>query len=187
MAARFGRNQRRKMRDALTEKDRQISVMNEMLTEAMNRSAACGREVASLRQRLEAWARDVMHLMGEDSAFNERVRRMTIDERYAGAGQLEFAPIVDLSPVSRSMKASATPITVRTVITALIWRLHMSRDEFRPMIRIELENRFKQPVGYALSPEHRWTPRDAEYLSRRIADEMVTHLNATPSAKGTEA
>lgn len=176
MSRRFGRNQRRAMRETIAEKDRQIAVSNEMFSEVSNRSAARKREADELRGRLETWARDVMRLMGDDSAFNERVKRMTVDERFAGGGLLQLAPIVDLPPISRGVEPM--PTTVQTVISALIWRLHMSRDEFRPMIRIELENRFKEPVGYALAEDHRWTERDIEYLSRRIAGEMATLLNS---------
>ncbi len=170
MAKRFGRNQRRHMRE-------EIATKNELLSEALNRSAARGREAAELRSRLETWARDVMRLMGDDSAFNERVKRMAVDDRYVDMGWHLTNPIVDMPPISRDARPMP-PMTVRTIITALIWRLHMSRDEFRPMIRIELENRFKEPVGYALAKDHRWTERDIEYLSRRIATEMATLLNS---------
>lgn len=168
MAKRFGRNQRRHMRE-------EIATKNELLSEALNRSAARGREANELRGRLETWARDVMHLMGDDSAFNERVKRMAVDDRYADMGRLQLSPIYDLGPIG---PRDAPPLMVQTIITALIWRLHMSRDEFRPMIRIELENRFKEPVGYALAEDHRWTERDIEYLSRRIATGMATLLNS---------
>lgn len=168
MAKRFGRNQRRHMRE-------EIATKNELLSEALNRSAARGREAAELRSRLERWAGDVMRLMGDDSAFNERVKRMSIDDGYAAGGQLRLSPTYDLGPIG---PRDAPPLMVQTVITALIWRLHMSRDEFRPMIRIELENRFREPVGYALAEDHRWTERDIEYLSRRIATEMATLLNS---------
>lgn len=168
MAKRFGRNQRRHMRE-------EIATKNELLSEALNRSAARGREAAELRARLERWAADVMRLMGDDSAFNERAKRMSIDDSYAAYGELRLSPSYDLGPIG---PRAAPPMMVQTIITALIWRLHMSRDEFRPMIRIELENRFKEPVGYALAEDHRWTERDIEYLSRRIATEMATLLNS---------
>lgn len=176
MANRFGRNQRRRMQATLVEMDREIGVSREMLSEAMNRSAARGREADELRARLTTWAQDVVRLMGEDSAFNERVRRMTVDERYVDGGRLRLDPIVDLAPIRRSAEAMP-PMTVQTIITALIWRLHVSRDEFRPMIRIELQNRFAEPIGYALAEEHIWTERDIGYLSERIAREMVNLRN----------
>jgi hypothetical protein len=166
MARRFGRNQRRQMRE-------EIATKNELLSEALNRSAARGREVDMLRGRLEQWAGEVVHLMGRDSAFNERVAKMTVNDRYMD--RLRLRPI-EFVPLGRG--PDRMPVaTVETIITALIWRLRMSRDEFQHMIRIELEARDATPVGYALPIEHHWTRRDQEYLARRIAAEMVDVLN----------
>ena len=167
MSKRFGRNQRRKLRE-------EIATKNEMLSEALNRSRARKIEADELRSRLHTWAEDVAQLMGPDSAFNEQVRRMGVEDVHSFGGRLQLAPI-RLSPVAPTFAGQMT--SVETVINALIWRLHLSRDEFRHLIRIELENRYAEPVGYALLPDHIWTQRDIDYLAQGIARKMVAHLN----------
>lgn len=168
MAKRFGRNQRRKMREALAEK--QDALENAVIGRVEER-----RRANELEARLSRWAKDVVQLMGRDSAFNEQVRRMQVSESTLQSGRFRF-PTVNIarfSPHPMRMPVAS----VQTVLEALIWRLHLSREELRPMIRIELENRYAQPVGYALAEDHRWTERDIEYLSRRIAVEMTDLLN----------
>ena len=169
MARRFGRNQRRHMRE-------EIATKNEMLSEALNRSRERKLEADELRSRLHRWAEDVAQLMGPDSAFNEQVRRMAVEDVRSFGGRLRLNPVDLTRIVPRSAPVPMT--SVETIISALIWRLHLSRDEFRPMIRVELENRYAEPVGYALAEEHRWTERDVRYLAERIAREMTDLLNA---------
>lgn len=154
----------------------EIAAKNEMLSEALNRSAARGREADELRSRLHRWAEDVARLMGPDSAFNEQVRRMAVEDVRSFGGRLRLSPVDLMRIVPRSAPVPMT--SVQTIIEALIWRLHLSRDEFGPMIRIELENRYAEPVGYALAEDHRWTEHDVRYLSERIAREMTDLLNA---------
>jgi hypothetical protein len=168
MAKRFGRNQRRKMREHIEQQRRSFL---EMHGELMRVRKHC----AALDRRLNEWAGDVARLMGSDSAFNEQVRRMAVEDINGYGGVLQLMPQISLSaPVAHG--GMPMMVTYETVIRALIWRLHMSRDEFSGVVRIELENRYGEPVGYALHPEHRWTEKDAEYLARRIAREMVAHM-----------
>ncbi len=174
MSRRFGRNQRRRLREEIASK-------NEMLSEALNGSAARGREAAELRSRLHLWAEDIAQLMGPDSAFNERVRRMAVEDAYALGDRLRIIPVDLMEIVPRS--AQAPNASVETIIEALIWRLHISREEFRPMIRIELTNRHAEPVGYALAEDHRWTERDICQLAQRIAREMASLINSKRKGK----
>lgn len=168
MSKRFGRNQRRKMREALAE--RQDAFERAVIREIEER-----RRANELSSRLHRWAEDVAQLMGPDSAFNEQVRRMAVEDVRSFGGRLRLSPVDLMRIVPRSAPVPMTSVV--TIIEALIWRLHLSRDEFRPMVRIELENRYAEPVGYALAEDHRWTERDVRYLAERIAREMTDLLN----------
>lgn len=168
MSKRFGRNQRRQMRE-------QIAGLAAYGREAFDKYERVSREARELRDRLERWAHDVVQLMGRDSAFNEQIARRGVEDVYAMGGELRLSP-ARLLPVTR--RPGAMPVAaVETVMRALIWRLNVSRDEFMPKVRIILENRYREPVGYALEPDHRWTDRDVAYLAEQIARDMTALLN----------
>lgn len=168
MSKRFGRNQRRHMRE-------RIANLLAAQAEAHDHLRKARDEASELRSRLHRWAEDVAQLMGPDSAFNEQVRRMAVEDVRSFGGRLRLSPVDLMQIVPRSAPVPVTSVV--TIIEALIWRLHLSRDEFRPMVRIELENRYAEPVGYALAEDHRWTERDVRYLAERIAREMTDLLN----------
>lgn len=168
MSARFGRNQRRKMRE-------QVASLTASRDTHVRRTVEAQAETREIASRLHRWAEDIAQLMGPDSAFNEQVRLMGVEDVHSYGGRLRLAP-VDLARFAPNC-ASVGIASVSTVIEALIWRLHLSRDEFRPMVRIELVNRYAQPVGYVLPIGHKWTGRDEEYLARRIAREMTGVIN----------
>lgn len=169
MAKRFGRNQRRAMREEISRIGEERSITRGQLVRSEQRFSA-------LENRLGQWADDVLRLMGPDSAFNEQVRRMTVHENCGDVLRLETR----ITPSYRSF--NEPPVVASMVIEALIWRLHMSSDDLSHKIRIVLENRHGEPVGYALHKSHVWSTKDQNYLAQRIADEMVHHLNKNKAA-----
>lgn len=173
MSKRFGRNQRRHMRD-------EIATSREMLSEAMNRSAARGREVAELKHRLTSWAGDIAQLLGPESAFNEQVMRREIRDMRALGGALRMLPPVRLSAPLLGPDEVPQFAEVGSVIEAAIYLARVDGDEagrMRGQIRIFLESR-NGDVAYAMNDDRhrRWSPRDIEYMSQMIALEMAKHL-----------
>lgn len=167
MAKRFGRNQRRHMRE-------EIAAKNEMLTEALNRSRERGREAAELRQRLENWATEILHLMGPDHAFNEQL------QRYRSRGDMEsrlrLQPVMHPQPIK-----SSEPVhyeRVQDVIEACIMRCRIKSNDLGGMIAVEIGDHMGALVGYGLPRDRRerWTPRDITYIATLIANKMADHL-----------
>jgi hypothetical protein len=173
MAKRFGRNQRRKMRDEIA------SVQWELKSSRKSENETNARYV-ELSRRLTSWAEEVLRLMGQDSAFNEQVRRMAVEDVRSYGGVLRLAPPIRM-PVF-SPREKPIPLSSYTVIEALIWRLHVSADEFSDMVRIELENRHAESVGYALSRKLGWGEKDAEYLARQIARQLIAVMQQGKAA-----
>lgn len=172
MSKRFGRNQRRKMREHVAALTRGIESATMTIAEERRHSS-------ELRARLNIWARDILQLMGRDSAFNEQVRRIMSTHDIASLGgrlQLE-SPSLSFGMGLAKPEDVPTRITTYAVITAAIWRLHLSKDEFSELVRIQLENEQSQPVGYVLSYNHRWTDRDVQYIAEGIARELTALLN----------
>lgn len=174
MARRFGRNQRRHMREEIIRRDEAIAAKNEQLSEALNRSAERGREAAELRQRLEDWATEILHLMGRDHAFNEQLAR------YRSEGLMDR---LRLQPVMRPNIAprGSTPPQwekVSSVIEACIMRCRISGDHLSGMIAVEIGDHMGALVGYGLPTERRksWTPRDIRKVAELIANKMAQHL-----------
>ena len=158
MAKRFGRNQRRHMREEIAKKDQML---------ATSRS-----EAAALRHRLTEWSTEILHLLGSDSAFNEQLRRI----RNEGLlDRLQLSPIP--APVFMRDRAPQWE-RVSDVITACIMRCQIRSDDLRGQIAVEIGDHMGQLVAYAISEDRRqaWTPRDIRYMAEMIANEMANHL-----------
>lgn len=162
MASRFGRNQRRKMRE-------QIAQLNDQYTsetEARKLAESYERET---RYRLDAWAADIRNLLGSDSVFNERYRSLvdhTSMAPYMRVPKLVSAPI---APTTIAMSEAA--------IRAAIWRINMDRDQFTGMVRVLLTDDRGTPCALAISAgDMPRTNQDIEYLSKMIASKFVKFL-----------
>lgn len=165
MAKRFGRNQRRHLRE-------EIATKNELLSEALNRSAARGREAAELRNRLTRWAEEILHLMGEDSAFNEQLRRVRSNGML---DRLMLSPVP--APISMRDRAPRWE-QVSSVIEACILRCNIKSDDLRGHVAVEIGDHMGSLAGYAMSRDRReaWTPRDIHYVAELIANQMAKVL-----------
>lgn len=150
MSKRFGRNQKRKLRESL---EGRIKV-----SESRSRD---------LEDRLSVWARDIVSLMGHDSAFNERI---AIKEFHGDRYSYSRFPMV-------SLDFGKSAYYVDNIIQAAIWRLNVTRDEYQDKIRVLLSNRNGDSVGYVVSIDHRWTDKDARYIAEDITKGLI---NAIP-------
>jgi hypothetical protein len=159
----------------------EIATKNDLLSEALNRSAARGREAQELRSRLSTWAEDIAHLLGPESAFNEQVMRREVRDIRAFGGALQMLPPVRLMAAGpRGSEEAPQFVRTENVIEAAIYLARIDgpeADKMRRQLRIVLESR-NGSVAYAMGDDrHRhWSPRDVDYMARMIALAMAKHL-----------
>lgn len=79
MSSRFGRNQRRKMREEIAKRDREISRLEAVATEHYERMLAEKRKRIATEGDLQEWARRIADLLGTDSAFARELVEKGVD------------------------------------------------------------------------------------------------------------
>lgn len=169
MAKRFGRNQRRKMRDELSAKASQIDSLSTRLDRA-------NRDYGEISVRLHRWAQDVLDLAGPDSAFNEMMRHVEVDARQFDYGRMNLAAPVQmpLRPTDGKYPFYAMP---EKVIEAMIYTARVDSDitlRMREQVRICIESRSGK-YALAVSDDRNWTSRDVDVLSRMLAQEIAQY------------
>ncbi len=174
MAKRFGRNQRRHMREEIARLDRAHRY-------AVDRYEQAERDAGVLRSRLERWATDIRHLLGDESAFNETVRRIEVDNVRDYGGGLRLAPQSPTVAPVRTRGEMPFYGSVSTVIEAALYVANVSvdiRERMSQQVRIRLTGR-NGDVAYAMNSErhHAWSPRDVDEIGRMIAHEMAKFLD----------
>lgn len=174
MAKRFGRNQRRQMREEIAKAQRAHEY-------ATNRYRDAERERARLEERLARWATEILHLLGRDSAFNEQLTR------YRTAGHM---PTLKLLPIRNAPVAPLPGDVPRyerisDVIEACIMRCRIKSNDLERMIAVEIGDHMGTLVAYGVPEERRrkWSPRDIEMIGQLIANEMAQHLAADNQRK----
>lgn len=173
MAKRFGRNQRRQMRE-------QITRMYQHQAEAMDNLGRVQKERQRLADRLTAWAKDIAHLLGPESAFNEQVMRQEVRDVHAFGDALRMLLPVKLVGPTPSPEDMPQFASVGSVIEAAIYlaRVHEPMaDKMRRELRIVLESR-NGDLAYAMNDDRhcRWSPQDINFMARMIAEKMAEHL-----------
>lgn len=129
MSRRFGRNQRRKMREEI--EALQCEAHN---YEALSAQYADHRD--QLARRLERWATDVRRLAGDYSPFNERLNKMGWDLEKNGY-RIRFTPRRAAAVVSPVPQVSAeTYATIEALVMAL--KIDARPVERRALVRLIL-------------------------------------------------
>jgi hypothetical protein len=167
MASRFGRNQRRKMREQIA----QLNKQHTSETEARKLAESYERET---RYRLDAWAADIRNLLGNDSVFNERYQSLV--------AHTSMAPYMRIPKPLRTIDVSVGRPAMEMIasdeaILAAIWRINMDRDQFTGMVRVELTNDSGVTCALAVTKgEMPRTNQDIECLGKMIASKFVRFL-----------
>ena len=167
MAKRFGRNQRRKMRDELSAKASQIDSLSTRLDRA-------NRDYGEISVRLHRWAQDVLDLAGPDSAFNEMMRQVEVDARQFDYGRMDLAAPVQM-PLRHADRRYPFYVMPEKVIEAMIYTAHLDSDitlRMREQVRICIQSKSGK-YALAVSDDRNWTSRDVDVLSRMIAQEIA--------------
>lgn len=174
MSKRFGRNQRRKMREEIARK-----------TEAHERASALASYQSDIARRLEQelrdWDDEITHLLGVYSAFRRTtpdlssrhpLREMPIEER------LSFAQAwreVDLSVMMQPIEM------MRVRMFRFLTSIDQEPVRMNWLIRLIETNYHEATVGYSMA-DPLWRhggfgPRDVDWLARDIARKMKLHID----------
>jgi predicted nuclease with TOPRIM domain len=170
MSKRFGRNQKRKLRDenaALKSKYNKSLSLNGSLLDAQYR----------LEGKLQEWASRIIRLVGQDSAFAlELAETKTKPDRLGKTVRMSRPRnLVDLMIRSDGTEQ----MTMERIISALSWKFENEDDPdvHRKVFMLRAEC---GQVAYAVSTEHvadlRSDERVIRDLSDRIANELLTNI-----------
>ena len=177
MAKRFGRNQRRQMREQIADLDHKLAAQREATRRVAN-------DAEALRHRLTDWAKEILHLMGSDSAFNEQLRRV---RNVGGMDPLMLSPVHASTIAMRDQPPQWERVS--DVITACLMRCRLKSDDLRGQIALEISDHMGQLAAYALPEARRrnWSPRDIRYMAELIAQELAAYLLASDAPERQRA
>jgi hypothetical protein len=169
---RFGRNQRRQMRE-------QIAALSVTADALRKRTGEAEQRARHAEHELERWAADVQQLAGENSAYCYHMSQVGYDLRRSG-------PIIELAPRdyrgSRFDPFNGELRQARASIQALVLALQMDVERFPDRVMFKLvphgTERFGReilPSYYALDIKTLRTmpPRAVEGFGRQIAEAIA--------------
>jgi hypothetical protein len=126
MAKRFGRNQRRQMRERIGDLEGVIDGMT-----ALVKKAADARDM--YRNRLDSWADEILHLVGDNSAFLETLSQMGMPQM----GSMRFPDRTPLRVRFAMLGAGDHEITMST-IRAFVYTLETRFEAIDRRIYVRL-------------------------------------------------
>ena len=166
MANRFGRNQRRKMREQIYAAQSDVNRLNKAVVEANVRADR-------LAKRIENWASDIAQLLGPTSAYNERPMSVHLEDvrHLGGVMRMEPMRMAELTQPDSQISEFATIIDL-AVHTAEISK--ESRDRMSEEMRIKIESRHGN-IAYAINQDRakNWSPCDITCMAEMIANRMA--------------
>lgn len=170
MSRRFGRNQRRQLRE-------QIAKLEEKASRALSDLSDMTEQRNKLTAELDRWAKDIRHLLGADSAFNREPSEITVEDYLLDEGAMYVDPAVGVPILPRL--GVRHMLTARETIEAAICSFELRQDDYAQMLRIMLVTK-KGRVGYAINDTrlHRMSPRDIDVLSETIAHEIAEFMKS---------
>lgn len=171
MAKRFGRNQRRKLRQ-------ENEALAGYLRVAIDRKVAVEEANHALERRLIDWADEVLHLCGDCSAYNETLRQMLrLDDRPSYDVPLLPTSLPSCAVASRHSYLPESTVAMRT-IEAFVYTMTMRPEAIPPRLHFALVSKAGPIVAYAvdrqlfLNP----SPRMVGDMALRIARDMAAYL-----------
>lgn len=174
MAKRFGRNQRRKLREE------NAQLMNTCMDMARDR-AAFEKLANEWRDRINHWASEVRYLLGENSAFNETLKRVRVDNVNALGGRLRLPKEEPLSIATPSATLKALSVEENfSVIESFVMTARVQSDRFKPIITVIVEDRDGNTVALAVDRQRltNWSPRVIRQNADSIAFQMAQFYDA---------
>lgn len=170
MSKRFGRNQKRKMREEIQRKDN-------ALDECFRLQDGLEQNLRDLRYKMEMWARDIVHVFGRDTPFADEYGRRATSYTPRAGDRLQFSP--PPRPMQlRELQAMTLEDTVtvsRRVIEAFVAVLDIYPDKFEPRILVELDAGQIGRSYYAIDRKmlESLPPRAVEGIAVQIAEGLA--------------
>lgn len=170
MGKRFGRNQRRKLR----EENQQL--MNTCMELARDR-AGFEKLANEWRDRIDRWASEIRYLLGDNSAFNETLKRVRVENLDALGGRLRLCN--DNQPVSFTVKSLLVEESF-SIIEAFYMTARVEPDRYKPNITVLIEDRDGNAVALAVDRQRltNWSPRVIRENAQMIALQMAQFYDA---------
>ncbi len=173
MAKRFGRNQRRKMQHELGKAQDLLEVNRKWLARSNN-------EKNSLKAKQRDWAKQIINLLGEESAFGKELTQIVYSDdilrghiRHAVPRRFTIADLMDMS--APEVTRAATDI-----VNLFCFRMHDHYDILRNRLVLELSTPEGQVSAFAVDEmtmrNMRQDKRFTDYLARNIARRLADHL-----------
>lgn len=169
MAKRFGRNQRRRMREEIADTKAQ-------LVRAINREDRLYARAKQAEHKLEMWARDIIALTTDHSAF-----RLIWSEMFSRQVDMLRFPAVERTH-SMDMTIAGAPMPTKmshSVIEAFIYTLQADMsDPRRIIVRLRNEARPTEDWRYAIDARtfRAMPPRLVQSMADQIARQLAEHV-----------
>lgn len=178
MGNRFGRNQKRRMREEIARRDSQIFDLAKGLVTSTSEGLAVRRKFENLKEQVEMWDAEIRHLLGNFSSF----RPGTQD--YRGPKHLSQIPITPpLGPVTEfGTPSDSLSFNVERVLQLAVdggsnWEGHRFLR-----VRIVDADYTEHDLRYAMSRSQfnavKLGPRERRYVAERIAQELCDGINS---------
>lgn len=173
MGKRFGRNQKRKMREEIQRKDN-------ALDECFRLRDGLERNLRDLHFKMEGWARDIVHVFGRDTPFAAEYGRRAISYIPRAGDRLQFSPPprpMQLHELQAMTLEDAVTVS-RRVLEAFVTVLDVYPDKFEPRILVELDAGNVGRSYYAIDRTmlESLPPRAVEGIAAEIAKGLAAIL-----------
>lgn len=144
MAKRFGRNQRRKMRNQIAARDAIIEALKQTLAEQVERTAKARAELTALEASMVDWADRIVALLGPDSAFAREFGDKLMD------GDTFDALVSARLPLRADCRPAFTPF--RLMEPRMVQMAEDLIDLFATYVRAERDNILMRRAFFIESP-----------------------------------
>lgn len=175
MSKRFGRNQRRKAREAIAQAAREVAAAKEEAAQAKRRERITARE----NRRLLAVIEGVSDALGEHTIalpmvahyFGDDIAKMPLLPSALSIWRREPVPLVPMEVAAESVELRTIRHDVLEVLEAYVDGDHKARNQ-----HVFIERKGRRDVAFALPREYLFTaPIDElkRYMVRPMADALV--------------
>jgi hypothetical protein len=176
VSARFGRNQRRRLRADIAALDREVTRVGEVAKEAIaraeDRAGKAERAFTRLQADMTEWAERIVAVLGEKSAFARDVAVVGVDQAMWNAVSdgrpYRVAPIP--VPTLRDFDKPVSPMTAYRTIDAFAVAVEHARDELHYRTRFLIRWNGSDDDAQALMMDERTL-----YEMRRTQNEELAH------------
>jgi hypothetical protein len=178
MSKRFGRNQRRRLREGLAKAEKATAIWRDLWNKADTEAAQRAVEVRHLKYRIHEWDEEIKRLLGPHSAFRGGT---TVHHFHGDAKDVRQMQVKDV-PSFASM-VSDMPVEEKMMVET-VRRLEFEAETLRPDLKLYLRARVvgtKGDAAYVLSEsllrDVGIGERERQEIAWQIARSLTKHIN----------